>query len=223
MGNVRLIAKYGVSTVIWITGVSLVLIILSFFIKPVFIKVPIVFLLLLLIAFTLFFFRDPERITPEGDDLIISPADGKVFLIREFFENEFIFDNAVQVSIFMSPLNVHVNRIPIGGEVKFLKYVPGKYIVAFDEKSSENNERKIIGIETKDGLKIMVKQIAGFIARRIVCDVEKGDKVKTGQRYGMIKFGSRVDVIMPKDKVDLLVSEGQKVKAGETIIAKIKR
>ncbi|CUS98011.1 phosphatidylserine decarboxylase family protein [Candidatus Chrysopegis kryptomonas] len=223
MGNVRLIAKYGVSTVIWITGVSLVLIILSFFIKPVFIKAPIVFLLVLLIAFTLFFFRDPERITPEGDDLIISPADGKVFLIREFFENEFIFDNAVQVSIFMSPLNVHVNRIPIGGEVKFLKYVPGKYIVAFDEKSSENNERKIIGIETKDGLKIMVKQIAGFIARRIVCDVEKGDKVKTGQRYGMIKFGSRVDVIMPKDKVDLLVSEGQKVKAGETIIAKIKR
>jgi phosphatidylserine decarboxylase len=223
MGNVRLIAKYGVSTVIWITGVSLVLIILSFFIKPVFIKAPIVFLLVLLIAFTLFFFRDPERITPEGDDLIISPADGKVFLIREFFENEFIFDNAVQVSIFMSPLNVHVNRIPIGGEVKFLKYVPGKYIVAFDEKSSENNERKIIGIETKDGLKIMVKQIAGFIARRIVCDVEKGDKVKTGQRYGMIKFGSRVDVIMPKDKVDLLVSEGQKVKAGETIIAKVKR
>ncbi len=223
MGNLRLIAKYGVSTVIWIVGVSLSLIILSLFIRSIFIKVPIIFLSVLLIAFTLFFFRDPERIIPEGDDLIISPADGKVFLIREFFENEFIFDNAIQVSIFMSPLNVHVNRIPIGGEVKFLKYVPGKYIVAFDEKSSENNERKVIGIETKDGLKIMVKQIAGFIARRIVCDVEKGDKVKTGQRYGMIKFGSRVDVIMPKDKVEVLVSEGQKVKAGETIIAKIKR
>jgi phosphatidylserine decarboxylase len=104
-----------------------------------------------------------------------------------------------------------------------LKYVPGKYIVAFDEKSSENNERKIIGIETEDGFKILVKQIAGFIARRIVCDVRKGDKVNTGQRFGMIKFGSRVDVIMPKDKVELLVNLGQSVKAGETIIAKVKR
>ena len=169
------------------------------------------------------FFRDPERKTPNGDDLIISPADGKVFLIRELFENEFILDDAIQISIFMSPLNVHVNRIPISGEVKFLKYIPGKYIVAFEEKSSENNERKIIGIETGDGLKIMVKQIAGFIARRIVCEVKKGDKVKTGQRYGMIKFGSRVDVIMPKNKVEILVSIGQKVKAGETIIAKVKR
>ncbi len=223
MGNFRLIAKYGISTVIWIVSVSLLLIIVSSFIKPVFIKFPIIFLSVLLIAFTLFFFRDPERKTPDGNDLIISPADGKVFLIREFFENEFIFDNAIQVSIFMSPLNVHVNRIPISGEIKFLKYVPGKYIVAFDEKSSENNERKIIGIETEDGLKIMVKQIAGFIARRIVCELEKGNKVKAGQRYGMIKFGSRVDVIMPKDKIELLVSEGQKVKAGETIIAKIKR
>ncbi|CUS97091.1 phosphatidylserine decarboxylase precursor-related protein, partial [Candidatus Kryptobacter tengchongensis] len=141
----------------------------------------------------------------------------------EFFENEFILDDAIQVSIFMSPLNVHVNRIPISGEIKFLKYVPGKYTVAFDEKSSENNERKIIGIETEDGLKVIVKQIAGFIARRIVCGVEKGDKVKAGQRYGMIKFGSRVDVIMPKNKVEIIISEGQKVRAGETIIAKVKR
>jgi phosphatidylserine decarboxylase len=218
-----LIAKYGISTVISIITFSIVLIIVALLIRFAFIKVFLVLIALLLSIFTLYFFRDPERKTPEGKDLIISPADGKVFLIREFFENEFIFNDAIQVSIFMSPLNVHVNRIPISGEIKFLKYVPGKYIVAFDEKSSENNERRIIGIETEDSVKVLVKQIAGFIARRIVCEVRKGDKVKTGQRYGMIKFGSRVDVIMPKDKVEVLVSIGQKVKAGETVIAKIKR
>lgn len=218
-----MIAKYGISTVAWIIVFSIALLIISLLIKPVALKALTFLLAILISGFTLFFFRDPERKTPNGDDLVISPADGKVFLIRELFENEFILDDAIQISIFMSPLNVHVNRIPISGEVKFLKYIPGKYIVAFEEKSSENNERKIIGIETGDGLKIMVKQIAGFIARRIVCEVKKGDKVKTGQRYGMIKFGSRVDVIMPKNKVEILVSIGQKVKAGETIIAKVKR
>ncbi|CUS87122.1 phosphatidylserine decarboxylase [Candidatus Kryptonium thompsonii] len=207
-----MIAKYGISTVAWIIVFSIALLIISLLIKPVALKALTFLLAILISGFTLFFFRDPERKTPNGDDLIISPADGKVFLIRELFENEFILDDAIQISIFMSPLNVHVNRIPISGEVKFLKYIPGKYIVAFEEKSSENNERKIIGIETGDGLKIMVKQIAGFIARRIVCEVKKGDKVKTGQRYGMIKFGSRVDVIMPKNKVEILVSIGQKVK-----------
>lgn len=223
MGKGKLIAKYGVSTVAWIIGFSIVLLLFSFLIKPFLIKIFLIILAVSISGFTLFFFRDPERKVPSGDDIIISPADGKVFLIREFFENEFIFDDAIQVSIFMSPLNVHVNRIPISGEIKFLKYVPGKYTVAFDEKSSENNERKIIGIETEDGLKVIVKQIAGFIARRIVCGVEKGDKVKAGQRYGMIKFGSRVDVIMPKNKVEIIISEGQKVRAGETIIAKVKR
>jgi len=223
MGKGKLIAKYGASTVAWIIGFSIVLLLFSFLIKPFLIKIFLIILAVSISGFALFFFRDPERKVPNGDDIIISPADGKVFLIREFFENEFILDDAIQVSIFMSPLNVHVNRIPISGEIKFLKYVPGKYTVAFDEKSSENNERKIIGIETEDGLKVIVKQIAGFIARRIVCGVEKGDKVKAGQRYGMIKFGSRVDVIMPKNKVEIIISEGQKVRAGETIIAKVKR
>ncbi|CUU03357.1 phosphatidylserine decarboxylase [Candidatus Kryptobacter tengchongensis] len=223
MGKGKLIAKYGASTVAWIIGFSIVLLLFSFLIKPFLIKIFLIILAVSISGFALFFFRDPERKVPSGDDIIISPADGKVFLIREFFENEFILDDAIQVSIFMSPLNVHVNRIPISGEIKFLKYVPGKYTVAFDEKSSENNERKIIGIETEDGLKVIVKQIAGFIARRIVCGVEKGDKVKAGQRYGMIKFGSRVDVIMPKNKVEIIISEGQKVRAGETIIAKVKR
>lgn len=223
MNRVKLITKYGISTVISIISLSMVLVIVAILIKFVFLKIFFISVALLLSIFTLYFFRDPERKTSESSDLIISPADGKVFLIREFFENEFILNDAIQVSIFMSPLNVHVNRIPISGEIKFLRYVPGKYTVAFDEKSSENNERKIIGIETEDGVKVLVKQVAGFIARRIICEVGKGDKVKTGQRYGMIKFGSRVDVIMPKNKIEILVSVGQKVKAGETIIAKIKR
>lgn len=219
----KLIAKYGISTVAWIIGFSIVLIVFSFFIKLYWLKALIVLLALAISGFTLFFFRDPERKIPNESNIIVSPADGKVLSIREFFENEFILDDAVQVSIFMSPLNVHVNRVPISGEVKFLKYIPGKYIVAFDEKSSENNERKIIGIETEDGIKIIVRQIAGFIARRIVCELGKGDRVKIGQRYGMIKFGSRVDIIMPKNKVEVIVYKDQKVRAGETIIAKVKR
>lgn len=216
-----MIARYGFSVVIYVFFITVSIIVFALFLKVVVLRELIIFIAFLFFGFTLYFFRDPERRVPDEVDIVVSPADGKVILIRRFFESEFLFSDAIQISIFMSPLDVHVNRIPVSGEVKFLKYVPGKYLVAFDEKSSESNERMLIGIESDD-LKVIVKQIAGFIARRIVCVLKVGDKVRIGERFGMIRFGSRVDVILPMDKVDIRVKHGDIVRAGETIIAKIK-
>lgn len=177
--------------------------------------------------FTLYFFRDPERKLPEGykSNHIISPGDGKVVVIENIINKEKnIFEageELTQVSIFLSPLNVHVNRIPLTGEVKYLNYIKGDYIVAFDHKSSERNERTEIGIEdTFSGKKILFKQIAGFVARRIVYDIKCGDKVIAGDRFGMIKFGSRVDILIRKTS-HVLVELNQKVTGGETIIAEL--
>lgn len=183
--------------------------------KPVRFGVPVAALVLL--AFTLWFFRDPERTTPAGDDIIVSPADGEVVLVAPVEEQEFVKGPAVQISIFMSPLNVHVNRFPISGTVCYVRYFPGEYLVAYDEKSSLRNERTHIGVQN-GRMKVMFKQIAGFIARRIVADVREGDRAVAGERFGMIKFGSRVDVLIPagaKVKVKL----GEKTVAGETVLA----
>lgn len=168
------------------------------------------------LIFSINFFRDPNRITPDKDNVIVSPADGKIVIVKNVFEDQFLKENAQQVSIFMSPLNVHVNRIPISGKVDFLNYVKGDYLVAFHEKADKRNERTEIGITSKFG-KILFTQIAGFIARRIVCDLKVGDNVKMGNRFGMIKFGSRSDVIVPKNWM-LKVKVGDTVKAGETIL-----
>lgn len=171
----------------------------------------------LLLLFTLYFFRDPRRTPPEGDGLIISPADGKVVLIQDVADAEFLKGNARQVSIFLSPLDVHVNRFPVTGTVQYFRYVPGKYLVAFDPKSSEANERTHIGIENGT-LRILFKQIAGFIARRIVAEVNVGMDVTAGARFGMIKFGSRVDVLMPVT-CDVKVRLNERVVGGETVLA----
>ena len=173
--------------------------------------------LVLLLILTLNFFRDPDREVPSGDDLILAPADGKVVLIKEIHEDDYLKSEGVQVSIFMSPLNVHVNRYPLSGTVGYFKHIRGEYLVAFEEKSSERNERTLIGVE-RAGRKILFKQIAGFIARRIVADVSVGDKAVAGERFGMIRFGSRVDVIVPKGST-LRVHLGDKTVAGETVVA----
>ena len=164
---------------------------------------------------------------PEGykSNQIISPGDGKVVVIENIINKEKnIFEageELTQVSIFLSPLNVHVNRIPLTGEVTYLNYIKGDYIVAFDHKSSERNERTEIGIEdTFSGRKILFKQIAGFVARRIVYDIKCGDKVIAGDRFGMIKFGSRVDILIRKTS-HVRVELNQKVTGGETIIAEL--
>lgn len=178
----------------------------------------IIIVALSLISFVINFFRDPERHSPVDERAILSPADGKVVLIKELFEDEYLHENAVQVSIFMSPLNVHVNRIPISGIIGHYRYVKGEYLVAFNDKSSELNERTHIGIEDK-GFKLLFKQIAGTVARRIIAEITPGEHVERGHRFGMIRFGSRVDVIMPIS-VEVAVNLNDRVRAGESVLAR---
>jgi len=170
--------------------------------------------------FSLYFFRDPERIPPTEENVVASPADGKVIIVRKVEGNTFIGEEAWQISIFMSPFDVHVNRIPIDGKVEYLNYIEGDYLVAYHDKADEKNERNEIGIISKFG-KVFFTQVAGLVARRIICDLNVGDDVKIGNRFGMIKFGSRVDVIVSADWIPK-VSEGEYVTAGETILFEIK-
>ena len=188
--------KYGYTTIGVVAVITLLLITLSFFVHNNPLKVTILLVAAILLFLTLNFFRDPERTTPDKDGIIVSPADGKVIVIRENITNSFVGENCNQISIFMSPLNVHVNRIPISGKVEHLKYYEGKFIAAFEDKASENNERMETGIISNNG-KVLFTQIAGFLARRIVNDLKIGDSVIIGNRFGMIKFGSRVDIFVP--------------------------
>jgi len=176
--------------------------------------------LLAILLFTLYFFRDPDRSTPAGDNLVIAPADGEVILIRDLHDNEYLHADAVQVSIFMSPLNVHVNRFPISGRVGYFRYFPGEYLVAYEEKSSLRNERTHIGVENQR-VKVLFKQVAGFVARRIVADVKEGDTAVAGGRFGMIRFGSRVDVLVPRSAA-LSLKQGDRTVAGETVLAVVR-
>jgi len=171
--------------------------------------------------FTLWFFRDPKRtITKVDAHTLLSPADGKVVVIQDIEEPLYLKGPAKQISIFLSPLNVHVNRIPISGTIEFDQYVPGDYLVAWHEKASELNERSQLGLRHDSGQKILFKQIAGAVARRIVYHVTTGDAVQTGQRYGIVKFGSRMDILVPPD-ADALVSLGDKVRGGIHPIARL--
>lgn len=172
------------------------------------------------LGFSIYFFRDPERTIPPGDDILVSPADGKVVAITETHEDHFIQGKAKKISIFLSVFDVHVNRAPMSGTVGYFHYQPGKFLPAYKSAASAENEQTVIGIE-RDSTKIVVSQIAGILARRIVCYLREGFRVKKGQRIGMIKFGSRVDLFLPLS-AEILVAINQKVKGGETIIAKLK-
>ena len=163
------------------------------------------------------FFRSPSRNWAQNDKHIICPADGKVVVIEETDETEYFKDKRIQVSIFMSPINVHVNRNPVSGIVKFVKYHKGKYLVAWDPKSSTDNERTTIVIESKSGVPILFRQIAGALARRIVWYVKEGDEVKQGDQFGFIKFGSRVDVFLPLG-TKINVKIGDTVQGGITVL-----
>jgi len=164
------------------------------------------------------FFRDPNRTIPQGENLIIAPADGKVVVIEEVEEPEYFKDKRKQVSIFMSPINVHVNRVPVSGEVVYSQYHPGKYLVAWHPKSSTENERTTVVL--KHGNKeILFRQIAGALAKRIVNYAKPGMQYQMGQEYGFIKFGSRIDLYLPLD-AEVMVNLEQKTTGGETIIAK---
>ena len=211
-----MITKYGLNTFLISALFSIGLIILSFFISSPWVKYPLLILGIAFLAFNLNFFRDPERTPPNDKNVIVSPADGKVVIIKNVYEKRFLDQEAIQVSIFMSPLNVHVNRIPIDGSIDYLNYVKGDYLVAFHEKADLRNERSEIGITSRYG-KMFFTQVAGFIARRIVFNLRLGDLVSIGNRFGMIKFGSRSDIIVPKNW-KLKVKLGETVTAGETIL-----
>ncbi len=216
-----IITRYGFDTALPILIISLCIVIGAFFISNISLKVGFLVFGSFLFLFTLNFFRDPERKTPAVEGAVVSPADGKVLSISEVDEPEYLQGRVKQVCIFMSPLNVHVNRYPISGRIDYYRYIEGKYLVAFEDKASEVNERTLIGIN--DGSrKILFKQIAGFIARRIVCPIKLGEAAVVGERFGMIKFGSRVDVLLPLDS-EIKANEGDAVTAGETILAVLKR
>ncbi|HPA34816.1 MAG TPA: phosphatidylserine decarboxylase family protein [Chitinophagales bacterium] len=170
-------------------------------------------------AFVTYFFRNPKRNIITDDDKIICPADGKVVVIEEVYEPEYFEDKRLQVSVFMSPANVHVNRAPIAGEVKYSKYHDGKYLVAWHPKSSTENERTSLVIDN-GSVDVLVRQIAGKVARRIVYYLNEGDTIEQGADFGFIKFGSRVDMFLPLD-TKINVQLGQKVKGGITIIGEL--
>lgn len=218
---------YGKDVILKVFIGVFILILLSLLIDNDLIRSIVIVTLILFWLFTLYFFRDPERKLPVNyqKNQIISPGDGKIVVIDNvinkeknvFEENE----SLKQISIFLSPVDVHVNRIPMNGIVKFLKYVKGDYIVAFDHKSSERNERSEIGIENESsGNKVLFKQIAGFVARRIVYDIKTGCSVSAGERFGMIKFGSRIDILI-KSNSKVLVKLQEKVIGGVTILAEL--
>ena len=208
--------KYGYTTIGIMVIISFLLIVLGIFLNNNIARISLFVLTFILISFTLYFFRDPDRIPPAKENIVVSPADGRVLFVKEVIDNKFINDKANQISIFLSPLNVHVNRIPISGTVEYFDYIEGRYVAAFEDKASELNERTEIGITNKNG-KIFFTQVAGFIARRIVNELTMGEEVKIGERFGMIKFGSRVDVVAPLNWKPN-VKKGESVTAGETIL-----
>lgn len=166
------------------------------------------------------FFRNPKVVTHVNDKQVIAPADGKVVVIENVLEDEYFNAERKQVSIFMSPVNVHVNRSPVSGIVKYFKYHAGKYLVAWHPKSSTENERTTMVLDLGNGLEVLVRQIAGAMARRIKWYVDEGSELKQGNEFGFIKFGSRVDIFLPIN-AEIKVNIGDKTKGGKTIIAEL--
>lgn len=177
-------------------------------------------LLLFLTLFSVYFFRNPERVIPAGDDLVVAPADGKVIFVGDVQEDRYFKERVTKVSIFMSVFNVHVNRVPYNGKVVEMYYNKGQFLNASYDKASESNEQSGILLETDSGSQILFVQIAGLIARRIVTYPVIGDLLQKGARYGLIRFGSRVDVFFPEN-ADVTVTLGERTVAGETILGTI--
>lgn len=175
---------------------------------------------LVLTGFVTWFFRDPSRVTPADEDAVISPADGRVILIQEIDDDRFLKKRSIKISIFMNIFNVHVNRIPCTGTVDRVQFKAGKFYSADKNKAALQNEYCAVHLTTPSGIRYCVVQVAGLIARRIICRAEQGEIISTGTRYGLIRFGSRLDIYLPPEiKVDVQLR--QKVKAGETILARL--
>ena len=216
-----IIAKYGLGFVISSWLVFFLLFLITYFTKQ-----PALTIMTVLIGifafFNVWFFRDPERLIPNDPNAILSPADGKVIQIAEVNEGIFFKTKVKRISIFLSVFNVHVNRVPVSGKVEYFNYHKGSFLPAFKEKASLENEQTVIGIVTSEGKKILFTQIAGIIARRIICDLREGNQVTAGERMGMICYGSRVDIYFLDGEVAVKVKEGEKVKGGESIIGVFK-
>ena len=213
------LAKYGVPQILIVGGVATAGLIASLvfwlYAVPVFV---------LALVFVLYFFRDPNRQAPDGPGLVVSPADGRVVEVGEVAEDEFLRTRALKIAIFMSPLDVHVNRAPCDGRVEALVHRPGTYHNASTEAASAENEAVAMVLADVEGrTRVLVRQVAGVLARRIVCEPTEGDRVSRGQRYGMIKFGSRVEVFVPVDAgFEPTVAPAQAVRAGETVLGRFR-
>lgn len=209
------LAEYGSKELSFFGMLLFVMLILSLFFYP-----WASILIFLCLFFILYFFRDPNRFPPEGEEKLLAPADGMIIEISNEQEDNFLKCKAIKVAIFMSLFSVHVNRVSCGGKVEFIKHVDGKFFDARSPESSIKNEHNMVGILANDGkTRIMIKQVAGKVARRIVCACTVGQDVKRGQRFGMIKFGSRLEVFIPEaSDFKLTVKEGEKVYAGTTVL-----
>lgn len=217
------LTKYGSDVLSWAIIIAIVLAGIGLWTNELWLRILLLAVAIFIVGFSLNFFRDPDRtVKLDGrsiDSLVVSPADGKVVIVKEVQEDEYLKGRAMMISIFMSPLDVHVNRAPMTGVVEHFRYVKGEFLRAFEEASSHRNERAIIGLNA-NGHKILFSQIAGYIARRIVCPVKVGDTLHSGERFGMIKFGSRVDLFLPAD-AKVSVKIGDVVRSGETVLAEL--
>lgn len=219
---------YGKNEIIKVLILSILIDFIAFLVSTIELKIVLLIVSLALFSFTLFFFRDPDRKinNVSNQNLVLSPADGKIVLvgtvINQFKKLNFFdqYDKLLQISIFMSPLNVHINRIPFSGKVKYIEHRKGKFSAAFKKNAGELNEQVIIGIENSNGKQIIFRQVAGFLARRIVYTIKVNDYVERGSQFGMIKFGSRVDIFLTPD-VSLLIKLNDPVLGGLTPIAVI--
>ncbi|AWU43663.1 phosphatidylserine decarboxylase family protein [Blattabacterium sp. (Cryptocercus kyebangensis)] len=217
-----MIHKEGFPLLIYLLILILIGVFISIFLFSKVVNLFIISFLIIFYAFFLFFFRNPKRNlskkNPKNDKEVVSPSDGKILEIKKIFESEFLQKNCICISIFMSPLNVHVNRFPVSGKIIYVRYHPGKYWLAWNKKSSLNNERTTTVIETNTKQKILFRQIAGFLARRIILYSKENYLAKKGEEFGFIKFGSRIDIYLPLDSI-IFIKKGEKVIGGETIIS----
>ena len=182
--------------------------------------VPLALLFVGVTAFVLYFFRDPVRITPQDAGAIIAPADGKVIIVQEVDDKRFLETRVIKISIFMNVFNVHVNRIPLAGQVEKVQFVPGRFYAADKEKAELHNEYCAVTLTTANKQKYTVVQVAGLIARRIVCRATPGDTLAAGERYGLIRFGSRLDLYLPTNST-ILVKPGDIVQSGESVLGHV--
>jgi len=210
-----MIARDGIPIIIITAVLFIIILVLSINIDSRFLEILSIVLGSILL-FHFFFFRDPNRKIPDNSKAILSPADGRIVVVEEVEENEFLKERSWKISIFLSVFNVHVNRMPVGGSVDYLTYKKGEFLAAFNQRASELNEQTVIGVQNENG-KILFKQIAGLIARRIIYNCTTGDQVETGERFGLIRYGSRVDIFLPLS-AKVLVSRKDKVKGGISLL-----